>query len=314
MIRRSPAEFYIKYLIVNPAKHSNDKIKSLLQASQLDYIGHDHLDGLRATCVPPVPFYPKDALHSKSQRFLMKERIRPLFFRTGPIVRALEILDQPRVKEFVESMLLSGATPAAVAAAITSHRRFPCTTEAVESYQHFFWNTSLVDSTEIRTILRLRSFAEVREDDIFGKQKAKYLEAASYNDPRRVAAELPNAPLVALLSQMRMGVMPTHLDLAKALDATQKAATLRALEASLKGSIKDEERAFKYMMVAKTAGEMLETVVKPDEKLRAQLSAIALSTENKEIPLIGALSKGSHTADLGPSQKKQDEVEVESEG
>lgn len=300
MLRNSPADYYIKYLVVHPAGYDNNKIRDILRMSQLDYIGNEHLDRMRDLVQPPDPFYPYDLTHKKSQRFLIKERIAKLFQRDEATEKAFSLLDSPRAKEFLESMTLAGAPLQAIAVGLHNQTKFSCSVRALEQYLHFFWNLDLVDSTEIRTILAIRGLEEVRDGDFFEAAKAKAKERAGFQDPRKIAAELPNNPLVALLSQMRMGIMPKSIDLALALDATQKAATLRSLEASLRGGFEDHKKAVDFIMVARTAGEMLETVVKPDEKLREQLSAIALTTETRTIPTLGTLSAGAHTTDTGP--------------
>ncbi len=310
MLRFSPAEFYIKFLLIHPSNYSNRDIEGILKDSQLDFIGDDHLLKLRSLLTAPIPFYPQDKRHHRSQRFLIREKIQGLFHRDEVVRRAFDILESPRAKEFVESMSLSGAPSTAIATALTTQKRFFCTAEVVDKYLHYFWNLSLVDCTEIRAIISLRSVVEVREGDAFGSAKAKLLEKAAYNDSRRVAADLPNAPLVALLSQMRMGVMPNNIDLARALDAVQKAATLRSLEASLRGGYEDDKKASNYILTAKMAGEMLETVVKPDEKLREQLSTIALTTETRDVPTIKKLSNGKHTIDMAPPVRVEKEDEL----
>jgi hypothetical protein len=59
---------------------------------------------------------------------------------------------------------------------------------------------------------------------------------------------------------------------------------------------------------------VLETIVKPDENMREQLSAIAMKTEEKQVPFLGELSKGRHTVDMQPQpQSKAQEIDDDGE-
>lgn len=300
MLRHSPAEFYIKYLIVHPSGHDDARVKELLDEVQLDSINEEYIKKLRATCTPPYPFYPSDPLHRPSQRFLMKEKLQGLFSLDESTKRAIDALKSPRVKEFIESMVLSGASSVLIASALTNQKNFACTSLSIDKYKHFFWNIDLVDTTEMRALLALRASQPDENEKYEDRVVKAALYRASFDDPRRVAADLPNAPLVALMSQMRMGFMPRQIDLAKVLEATQKAAAIRALEATLRGAPRDSTRALEFSTVTKMMGEVLETVVKPDERLREELATIALRTEEGGVPIIHELSQGQHTLDLQP--------------
>jgi len=311
MIRRSPCEFYLKYLTLHPSKHSNDQITELCEKQQLDYVSDAYLDGLRASCVPPVPFYPFDTLHTKSQRFLYKEKLQQLFLPDEDMKITLKLLKHARGKEFVEAMVLSGAHAEIVASALGQHRNFPCTPKAVGYYRHFFWNVDLVDTTELRALLQLRA---PNADDVPDKQKktAKALNKIFRDDPRMVAASLPNSPLVALMSQMRMGLMPRNVDLVGMLETVRTVATIRTLEAAMLGGPFDSKKALEFSTVARNMTEMLETVVKPDDKLREELATIALRTEEGPVPYIHELSAGQHTVEISPKALGHEPNRVES--
>ena len=300
MIRHSPAEFYLKYLVVHPANYSNDRIVDLCKRDQLDPLSDEYLEQLRSSCVAPVPFYPKDPLHVKSQRFLYREKLQQLFIPDDDMRIALRLVKRSRAKEFTESMILAGAPLDRIAAALGPHRGFPASTRAVEYFKHYFWNTDLLDSTEMRALLQLRvPVAPENASDAVKKATTAYGKAYK-EDPRVLAAELPNHPLVAMMSQMRMGFMPRKVDLVGIIEAARTAATMRALEATFRDGPFDSKKALEFSTVAKTMSEMLETVVKPDERLREELSTIALKTEEGPVPYIHQLSGGSHTVEMSP--------------
>lgn len=299
MIRRSPAEYYLKYLLVRPNKLDDEQIMAMCYQQHLDCPGEEYLERLRVKAPPPNPFYPTDRLHIKSQRFLFREKIQQLFLPDQDMLVTLKLLAHARAKEFVEAMTLSGAPPPLIASALGSHRNFPCSEKSVQYYLHFFWNTELVDSTELRALLQLRAPPdEVLSDK--EKKVGKVYNKAFRDDPRVVAASLPNSPLVAMMSQMKMGIMPRNLDLVDAIEAARRMATLRSLEATMMGGAFDSKRALDYSLVAKHMSDMLEMVVRPDEKMREDLASIALRTEEGPVPYIHDLSNGSHTLELSP--------------
>lgn len=310
MIRRSPCEFYLKYLVVHPDHYTNERIQEVCERKQLDFLDETYLDSLRTRCLPPDPFYPNDPLHIRSQRFLFREKLQQLFLPDDDMRVTLRLVEHARAKEFVEAMLLSGAPIDRIAEALGPHRGFAATTRSVEYFKHFFWNLDLVDSTELRALLQLRAPSA---DHVPEKRKkmAGALNRAFKDDPRVVAANLPNHPLVAMLSQMRMGLMPRNFDLAGLVETTRAFATMRSLEATMLGGPFDSKKALEFSLVAKNMGEMLETIVKPDEKLREELAAIALKTEEGPVPYINEFSSGQHTVEISPTKALPHETSAE---
>src|SRR5258706_11783590 len=114
MFLRSPAEFFIKYLLVHPRRYTVEDIQRLLDKVDLPFVSVAYVEGLRERLAPPDPFRPWERLHSSSQRFLSRERLQRLFFRDKAMDRAQRILETPRAKEFAETMLLTRAPPAAI--------------------------------------------------------------------------------------------------------------------------------------------------------------------------------------------------------
>lgn len=125
----------------------------ILDKKQLDNIGVNYVDALRMDCIPPVPFYPSDELHFRSQRFLVKEGIRGLFSYDDHVVCANKLVDLPRAKELIETSLLCNSLPAWIST-VLKRRGFASTVQAVDAFKHYFFNVDLVDSVEMRTLLR----------------------------------------------------------------------------------------------------------------------------------------------------------------
>lgn len=304
MIRRSPCEYYTKFLILQPAKYTDPQIKELLLDAQLDYISSAYMKKLREQCQPPEPFFPANRNHRKSRNFLMAEGVEDLFDNTRDVQAAKQILKTPRAKELVEAMTLTHVPARAISIALSRQRQSMFTDGAVLAYQRYFWNVELLDSTEMRALLIFRATAAEGSQDPEIQAQAASFKRASYTDPRRVAAQMSHSPLGARLAQMRMGFMPNTDELAKIVEQVRLTALARALEMSTYGGPDDSKRALDYALTAEKMGNVLEQIVRPDEELRNQLSAIALRTNApNKAPSLKQLSGGNHTVDVLPGAK-----------
>lgn len=303
MIRRTPVEYFIKYLIVEGK--DNPEIQETLFEMGLDDLGEYYIDRLRKRLNPPKVFHPTDKLHFKSQRFLMQEGIQDLFFPDSDTNTAHRILDQPRVKEFVESMLIAFAPSEAIAYSLTRHRGFSASPRSVNLFKLYFWNVDLVDSVQMRALLKLRPSMAAAHPSTDIQRQAQALQQASWNDPRRAVAEMPFSPLSSIMAQMRMGMLPAEMNLPRILDRSREMAAMTGYEALCTNGVKDHMKARDLADVVRTYTEVLEVVVKPDENMREQLSAIAMRTDEKPVPFVHTLSKGKHTVDMQPQPESK---------
>lgn len=306
MIRRSPAETYIKYLLLHPKKYSNADVIDILRYAQLDFLGEWYLTKLREQLDPPSPFYPSDVNHRATNHFLYNSGLVWIFRPDEAGRKAFKILEKPRIKEFVEAMLISGAPSVAIAMSITRQRSWPCTAQTIERYKDFFWNMDLVDSTELRALLQLRLDWLQAHPDPQVRLQHDSMKRAFWNDSRKTAADMPFSPVSSLIAQMRMGVSPSRLDLAKVLEQTRHVVALRMYESAANNGRGDSSKAFDYATVLEKATNVLEVIVKPDEELRKELSAIALRTTADQIPTVHQLGSGTFTTDVGPKESSHE--------
>lgn len=303
---RSPAEFHLKALVVHPDQFDTATIKERLIDEGLDFISLQYIDGLRNKLKPPKPFYPTDTTHSPSLRFILNERINRAFIPDAAMRSAREILETPRAKEFVESMLLVNAPLSAIAGFISKHKNIHCTVEVLEVYQHYFWNTDLLDSTQMRILLQLRIDTAAESIPEF-KDKKKALTSAYYKDPRTVAANLPYSPTSAMLAQMRLGIRPSKAEIALRMMETRDIAWMRAIEAAQTDGPGDDQKFMNYVNGGRILEELLQMVARPEDQLRKQLSAIGLKTELAPVKSIHALTEGRHTVEVAPIKDGSDD-------
>lgn len=304
---RSPAEFYLKYLIVHPDGLSTPAIKERLIDEGLDFISEEYLDRLRLNLVPPSPFYPDDRNHAASMAFILRERINRLFQRDITMKMALELLHMPRAREFAESMLLIQVPLSAIAAFISRHRGVYCTPDALELYSHYFWNINLLDSTQMRVLAMLRIDLAAQNIPEF-KDHKDVLKTAYYKSALRAAVDLPHSPTTAMIVQQRLGVKPSRSDLALRMMEARDTAIMRAVEATQQDGLHDSQKFLNYATGSRILEELLQMVVKPEEEMREQLQSIALRTDPNQLTPIHQLSGGQHTVDVSP-QKDPDHDE-----
>lgn len=302
MIRRSPCEYYIKYLLVHPDGYGDAEIDDLLRTQQLDNIGAEYTERLRNSCSPPVPFYPHDELHFSSQRFLIREGIRGLYITDDHVECAMNLLQTPRAKEFIETSLICRSPAVWISAVLTRKMGVPSTSAAIEIYKHFFFNVDLVDSHELKTIIRQR--VELIEAYDPHQQTLRTIAwKTGYTDPRRLSAEVSITPLAGMMNEVRLGLMPTNVELSKVASAARLVATMGCLEGLMRGERPD--RCRDLAQTAKLMHEILETVGDPESELQASLQSLALQTEAEPIPQIHQLTAGQHTVDIQPIDDRE---------
>jgi hypothetical protein len=298
----SPALYYLKYLTCHPDGYGNDVIKERLHDERLDYIDDKYIDKVRASMKVPTPFHPTDDRHKKSFAFINNEGVLRLFRPDESMKTAKKLLELPRAKEFIESMILVHVPLSAIAAYVTEHHRISCTAHALQIYQHYYWNIDLLDTSEMRVLLALR-FDQATEREKVLDGKVKLLRSAYYKDPRKVAADLPYSPTSALLAQMRLGVRPGKVDLTMRMMEARDMSIIRAIEAVQQDGPQDNMKFLNYVNGGRILEELLQLVSRPEEHMQDQLRAIALRTETKAVPSIHQLSAGQHTVEMAPIEK-----------
>lgn len=313
---RSPAEFYLKGLVVDPRQFPTAELKERCLDEGVDFLSEAYLDRLRSKMKPPKPFHPDNPNHKASMRFVVQEGINRLFQRDVAMKMALEILEAPRAKEFVESMILVHVPLAAIAAFVFRQHSIYCTPAALEVYQHYFWNINLLDSTQMRVLLALRKDIAI-ENVAELKGRERILRNAFYRDARTLAADLPYSPTAAMLTQLRLGLMPARQDLAARLLEVQAMALARAAEAVHMDKPGDSKKFAEYSQGCRVLAELQEMTARPEDQMREQLASIALHNDTHILPSIHQLTDGQHTVELSPTKDdgpNGDEPPTESDG
>lgn len=298
MIRRSPAELYIKYLCAHPKKYTNEQIEEILQFAHLDFVGNWYVDRIRAKLSPPTPFFPFDRGHSASQQWLYSTGLAWIFHPDKPGLRAFDILEVPRVKEYVEASIASSAPSVAISHAISQYMRFKCEASTIDRYRDFFWNVDLLDATELRALLKFRvdRIADHKNPEIRAQHEA--LKQAYYKDARKTAAELPFSPIGALLTQMRMGILPSQIDIKNLRKKSEDLSITRVFESMFVNGPGDSKRALDYATVFEKVITVGKEMSDPQDQMRDQIASITMRNDDAPLPSIHTLSLGKHTTEV----------------
>lgn len=302
-VKRSPCEIYLKYLLVHPDKYSNEHIRTLVRAQGLDFIGMPYLQRLRITCRVPAPFYPEDSQHRPSFRFLQKERIELLFHPNKDMQAAQFVLGEPRAKEMVEAMLIARSDAAWIARNL---RRlgYDIKAGAITQFKWHYFNVDIVDSSEMRALLSHRSSGDPSGDVDEQVLKTARQKVDRY-DSRVLTAQAQVGPLAAIVNQVRIGVLPTKLELGRLTAAARTVAIAGALEAVMDRA---PTPAREYALTAKLMTEILEQVGVAESDLQAGLSGLLLATDKTPTPHIDQLTDGEHTMDMQIIDSPQEEA------
>lgn len=303
MIRASPCDYYLRYLVTHPDRYDDFQIRNLVKLQKLDFLGIEHLGRLRAECTPPTPFYPEDKCHHLSQRFLTKERIFHLYHPDEDGVMAIRLLDNPRGKELTEQMLVTGAEPLWICAML-KRVQFQATPRAIELYQHYYFNTTLVDATELRAIMMMRAHVEVNQQDTDARNYSLAYATASKADIASLTATSQLSPFSRVLSMMKLGIMPTSVQLTKIATVARMAAIVRAAEASILGH---PEKARDFSLAGKILTELMESVGDVSGDLQRGLQSMLLDTDSSEVPSMDDLTQGNVTVDLLPQKTGEED-------
>ncbi len=304
MIRRSPCELYIKFLLAHPRSFAVEEVRDKLREMGLDFPNEIYVGNLQRKMDVPTPFLPLNKAHKASQRFLVKHRLQGFFDPDEASAMAHDLVKNPRAKELIETMMLT-EEPLALTSHFVRQQGARCSVAALKRYTTYYWDLSLVDSVETRALLQMRTSYLIYRDDgeeVSPQDRLQWdaLKRASYKDPRRLATEMPITPMAGLLNRMRMGYMPSNVDLAKLAHATRVVSTVRAYGEAMSGAPNSAASARDFAVVSRVMTDLINEMGSPDLELHKELQQLALQTEDIRPPSIHQLSGGNHTLDLQP--------------
>lgn len=297
--RRSPAERYIKALLITLGDTA--AVRDEMARKRIDDGDRHYLDRLRVELAVPKKFDPYDKTDEAGQQLLARHGLLPLVHRDAAMTEALQIIEHERAREVVETLVLAGGPPDAIAAAL-ARLRWRYTPAAIVQFASAFWDIGLISKTSLRAVLaeRERRAVEAAREESPGSAEA--VRRAWRRDPRVMVIEQPPSLTTFAGAALRVGVPLEKVDLRKALATVQTTAVLRAAEnVHLEGS-RPAQRAVAFMNAAKAASELLAASTDPMSSLRDELAAVRVKATATPLPMIGSLP-GGHSAGLEPARE-----------
>jgi len=303
MLRRSPAEYYVKYLLLHPDTYGDDDIVLALSERQLDFPGSHYLVSLRKKLHPPTPFYPYNEQHLSSTEYLLSQGVLTLFQLNASTQRALELLESPRAKQAIEAMVLVDDPDELICRRLAS-MGYGCAARDLKAYKHYFWNMKMVDSTDLKTILVNRAESVLQGNDAGNQARYKAMRSAIYQDPRYMVATSPIPQLAAIKNKMLLGYMPDEGTMSKLKKALHLGIAVSLADAVM-GNDKDKSMKVRDLASAlKTLEESIAESGDEDGKLVEQVVGVSIQTDGEEVPHINEVSGGDHTTSYLPAKEE----------
>jgi hypothetical protein len=278
MNRQSPAERCIRAIILEG--HANAVVHRWLGRHRIDRVDDDYMDELRREMVLPDPFRPEDVTDVPSQRVLAEYSAVPWFRLDDEMKAARRLLRWGRAREVAEAMLISGAPTSWISKELRRNEQV-VSPRAIEMFAGYFFNVSTLDNSDLVRFLADRRGVSVAELDP--------------EDVRVVAARSRGTGLGLVGTLMRLGRMPSNLELSTVLASARTAASVSTLDAIVRGR---PRRAERFASVARSVNEMLGAVGDPQEGLLERLSSVNMITDTAALPLIDEL--GEHSDGMEP--------------
>lgn len=154
-ITRSPAEYFIKFLI-SQQEHETNSILRMLEDFGLMGLSSRYVDNLRQRMEPfPEPWDPSKA---EIKAFLKQHGIHDLWYPSASVREAYEILGNPQLRADVEQLLLSPLRIEETVSRLNKHHEINLTVAGVQSFGHYFWNRKLLPMHDWIAIMEERPF------------------------------------------------------------------------------------------------------------------------------------------------------------
>lgn len=161
---RHPSEYFIKYLLTLPQPDAADDNWIRTKVQQVGYPppSQPYIASLRQAIMFdfPVDYAPTDRYNRESAKYLRKHGVWTLHNPNEDIRQMTQILIDLQVRKTVEQLLLGHLDPKEIASRVNSRYRKFYTGDIIADYGHYFWNCSLMKSTDWVSFFEMYDRAE----------------------------------------------------------------------------------------------------------------------------------------------------------
>lgn len=305
MIRRSPSELYIKYLLVHPNGYTDEQVIQALQFAKFDYLGAWYLKKLRTEMPLPVPFYPNDIKHRHSQKFLLEQGLQDLFHPDQEVKDAFKLLKFPRCKHWIEVMLTCFVPPVEISRQLIRAMNFSVGAKTIERYSSIFYNPNLLDVDEMRALVEFRHQQLADHPDPEIRAQARAAKIAFRQSGLKTAADYPMSALTSYMAMIEMGLTPTNIDPYKLLKMATQQVSFRIAQAAYDKDAGAASRLNFWATGLRQIDEILRENVDAEEQMREQLANLHIKHDQLSMPTVHQITQGNVTVNMEP--EAQDE-------
>lgn len=156
-IMRSPAEFFIKFLL-SQQEHDPNTIIRMAEDFGIPALTSRYVDVLLENMQPfPEPWDPGQEA-GPTREYLKKEGIHDLWYPNAHVKEAYEILGHPQLRADAEQLLLSPLRIEETVSRLNKHHEINLTIAGVQAFGHYFWNRKLLPMHEWISLMDERPF------------------------------------------------------------------------------------------------------------------------------------------------------------
>jgi len=293
LVRTVPCVRYLKYLFAQG--RTVEQVEQQASDLGLIYGGEAYLARLQASLDFPQPFRPNQPGHPQTQAWLDRQGISILFPAPGPpeLRDALQLIQRPRAKEIIETLIVAGATRATIKVCL-ERERIEVSEKTLLWVERVFWDVSAMDSTELKAQLMSRT-PDPGQLQTFPFLAEKYKKAA-YGDPRLILSHMPKGPAAVMLAQARLGMPMSRVDLAKLYEMLETLMVTKAFELATSPNKDSMIELAAVMSAAKASADLREKCTKPAESAAETMRTTIIKYRRTGVYDVNALTGGNHRA------------------
>lgn len=293
LVRAVPCLRYLKYLFAQGK--SVEQVEQQAFDLGLLYGGEGYLTDLLLSLNFPQPFRPNQPGHPATQGWLEKHGIAVLFPAPGPgeLREALQLIQKPRAKEIIETLVVAGATRATIKLCL-EREKIETSEKVLLWVERVFWDIGAMDSTELKAQLLSRT-PNPGQQEAFPFLSDKY-KKASYSDPRLILSHMPRGPAAVMLAQARLGMPMSRVDLAKLYEMLETLMVTKAFEVATSPNKESMIDLAALMSAAKASADLREKCTKPAASAAETMRSAVIKYRQTGVYDVNALTAGNHRA------------------
>ena len=128
-------------------------VKAIAESLEIPTLTDGYMNTLEDSLKPyPKPYKPEDSTHFPTVKWLKEHKIRDIWKKTEGVKQAYYILERPYVREIVEASIVSPLPQVEFLDDLPNNIDI----KGIKTYQHYFFNITLVDMAQLQEILDRR--------------------------------------------------------------------------------------------------------------------------------------------------------------